>query len=311
LNRKLVFGVAAAVCSLLGIAAVVVNRYTESTCVATNASGQRVVIGTELNVDGQRYKRENPADDNNAILESLGGRAPESAWTASSIQRCRTMLGISGGIWAGMFGLALVSCGLAVFGGRGIPVRHSGREVFLSYNHEDAAEAAKLHEFLKAHGISVLIDSASMTPGERIQDFIERAIRESGVVVSLVSSRSLLSGWVAMETIQALQRNKWEAGRKFIACYLDETFFAPECRLNYTQQIDARLSRIEELLPDYAARRIDTIDLNEEKTRLYDLRNNLGLILATLKDSLCLDLRDGHFEDSAKRLVAAIRASTT
>ena len=78
--------------------------------------------------------------------------------------------------------------------------------------------------------------------------------------------------------------------------------------LNYTQQIDQRLRRIAELLPDCATRRIDTVDLNEEKTRLYDLRNSLGLILATLKDSLCLDVREDRFEDSAKRLVAAIRA---
>ena len=32
------------------------------------------------------------------------------------------------------------------------------------------------------------------------------------------------------------------------------------------------------------------VDLNDEKTRLYNLRNGLGDILAALKDSLCLDV---------------------
>jgi hypothetical protein len=308
LNRKLVCGIAAAICSAAGVAGVVVNRYAESVCVATNAAGQQVVIGTELTPAGQRYKQENPGDNNNAILEALGGRGPEAAWTASSIARCRTMRGISGVLWAPLLGLALLFCGAAVFTPRGIPQRPGARQVFLSYNHEDAEVAARLQQHLKAHGIPVLIDSESITPGERIQDFIARSIEKSEVVVSLVSSRSLLSAWVAMETIQTLQRNKWVGKRTFVACYLDETFLAPEARLRLTEQIDDRLRRIEELLPDYAARRLDSVDLNEEKTRLYDLRNNLGLILATLKDSVCLDVRDGAFDASAKRLVAAIHA---
>lgn len=292
-----------------GVAGIGAGKYAESVCTAINASGKRVVIGTELNAAGQRYKRENPADDNNAILEALGRFGPETAWTPQSIARCKVMVGVTKSSWAPMFVLAVVFGGTALVTRPGTPARRKGRVVFLSYNHEDAAVAAKLHQFLKAQGISVVLDSESMTAGERIQDFIARSIEQSDVVVSLVSSRSLLSGWVAMETIQSLQRNAWVEGRKFIACYLDEAFFAPECRLDYTRQIDERLARIEELLPDYAARRINTVDLNEEKTRLYDLRNGLGLILATLKGTLCLDVRSGRFEESGKRLVEAIRAA--
>ena len=51
------------------------------------------------------------------------------------------------------------------------------------------------------------------------------------------------------------------------------------------------------------------MDLNQEKTRLYDLRNNLGNILARLKETLCLDLRDPQFEKSCSFLVAAINRS--
>jgi hypothetical protein len=309
LSRRLLCGLAVAVCLAAGITAVATRHFAEAVCLATNASGQRIVIGTELTTEGQRHKRDNPADDNNAILESLGGRGPELAWTSSSIARCRVMLDVSGGLWAPMFALAAVFGGAAVMTGRRTgTARRESRQVFLSYTHEDAADALRLHQFLKTHGIPVVIDCVNMAPGERIQDFIERSIQESDVVVSLVSSRSLMSAWVAMETIQSLHRNKWVQGKRFIACYLDEAFFAPECRLNCTRLIDERLARIEELLREYAANFIDTVDLNEEKTRLYELRNNLGLILATLKDSLCLDVRDARFEESGERLVAAIRA---
>jgi hypothetical protein len=309
LNRTLLRGIAAGVFFAAGIAALIAARYAESVCTATNASGQRVVIGTELNDAGRQYKSRNPADDNNAILEALGGRGPEAAWTEDSISRCHLILGITGAVRIPLFLLALVAGGAAALAvRRAAPARRKGHQVFLSYSHEDAAVAARLHRYLQAHGIPVLIDSEAMTPGERIQDFIAKCIQKSDVVVSLVSSRSLLSAWVASETIQTLQRNRWAGDRRFIGCYLDEEFFAPESRLRYTRQIDDRLQRIEELIPQYASGRIDTVDLNEEKTRLYELRNNLGLILATLKDSLCLDLREDAFEPSAKRLVAAIRS---
>jgi hypothetical protein len=307
LNRALFCGIGAGLFLAAGIAGIRGNQYTESLCTAINASGRRVVIGTELNEHGQRYKQQNPVDDNNAILEALGGRGPETAWTPESIARCRVKLGFWGAFWPAMFVLAAVFGTGAAISRRSVSVRPKPRGVFLSYYHKDAGVASKLHQYLKDQGISVLIDSETMKPGERIQDFIAQSIEKSEVVVSLVSSGSLSSAWVASETIQSLHRNNWARQGRFIACYLDEAFFAPECRLKLTQQIDERLRRIEELLPDYAARHMDTVDLNEEKNRLYDLRNNLGLILATLKDTLCLDVRDERFDESAKRLIAAIR----
>ena len=120
------------------------------------------------------------------------------------------------------------------------------------------------------------IDIDSMAPGERIQDFIERSIRESDAVVSIVSTQSLLSSWVAIETINAFHRQKWTDGKLFIGALLSDDFFRPEFRLECTRIIDERLETIERLLPGYREKMIDTVDLNDEKTRLYDLRNNLG-----------------------------------
>src|SRR5262249_47245947 len=109
------------------------------------------------------------------------------------------------------------------------------------------------------------------------------------------------------ETIGSINRNKWGEEVVLIACYLDDQWFQPEFRLECTKKIDERLQRIEQLIPEYAAKKLDSSDLNEEKTRLYDLRNNLGTILAAFKDSLCLDIRDDLFEGSGRRLVSTIR----
>jgi hypothetical protein len=300
---------AAGVLFLIGVGGVIRAKSVESVCTAVNASGKRVAIGTELNQDGRDYKRDHPADDNDAILAALADAGPEAAWTSESIAQCRTRVVVSRTVWMLAFALAAVF-GLVTLVARPrstAPAQPKPGTVFLSYNHEDAAIAAKLRAAMKAHSIPVLIDSDSMSPGERIRDFIERCLRDSETVVAIISTSSLQSTWVALEIVQTLQRNRWLRDRRFIACYLDDAFLNPECRLDLTQRIDDRLRRIEELLPDYASRRLDTRDLDEEKSRLYDLRNNLGLILDTLKATLCLELREPNFDGSMQRLTSAIQ----
>jgi hypothetical protein len=298
-----------ALCLIAGLAALVWARSVESVCIATNPlSGQRVVIGTERT---EAALQNLPGATDSELLESLADAPPETAWTPASIARCHARLTLSRAAWVAAFVLAAVFAAVARKPST-TPLRPKPGTVFLSYNHADAVTAARLRSALQSHHIPVLIDSENMAPGERIDAFIERSLRDSAVVVSIVSTSSLLSAWVALETIQTLNRNRWldpqkPGGRKFIACYLDDAFFDPECRLHLTRQIDDRLGRIEELLPDYAARRLDTRDLDEEKSRLYDLRNHLGVILDTLKSTLCLDLRDPHFDESVRRLIATIR----
>jgi hypothetical protein len=305
-TRSLLCGIATGICVVAGLAATLAHSYWEPVCTATNAVGRRIVIGTQLNDAGLRYRRDNPADSNDDILESTAGRGPEAAWTPGSIRSCTLKLAASAIVSTAAFPLAALLVLLAWLTRAPAAIRPKRGTVFLSYNHADKDAVARLHETLKRQGIPVLIDSEWMVPGERIEAFIERALQRAGTVVSVVSRRSLLSAWVALETVHALERNRW-TGRQFIACYLDDDFTDPACRVRLTDAIDQRLQHIQDLLAEHAGRRLDTRDLDEEKTRLYDLRNHLGVILAALKDSLCLDLRDPTFDESAKRLIAAIR----
>ena len=174
---------------------------------------------------------------------------------------------------------------------------------FFSYNHGDKIEAEKLRKELEQNGIKVWMDNTYMNPGESIKDFIERSIQSTDVTISLVSNKSLLSAWVAMETIYTFHHQAFDPDKQFIACYLDDDFFKPRFRLDATKIIDAKLAEIDELIPSYIEQKIDTNDLNSEKSRLYDLRNNLGKILDHLKGSLALDIRESMFDQSVKKIV--------
>ena len=179
--------------------------------------------------------------------------------------------------------------------------------VFISYNHADSEVADKLKAALEKNGIVVRIDNAVMEAGANIQDFIEASIRDTCVTLSIVSNRSLLSAWVALESIDSFYHEKFTSNKKFIACYLDDDFFRTDFRLKATQQVDIQIEQIDRLIPDYIAQKIDTNDLNSQKTRLYKLRNNLGDILLRLKETLCVDIREGTFDHSVAKIVSAIK----
>ena len=179
--------------------------------------------------------------------------------------------------------------------------------VFISYNHADSKIADKLKAALEQNGIVVRIDRAVMEAGANIQEFIESSIRDTDVTLSIVSNRSLLSAWVALESIGTFYNEKFAGKKKFIACYIDDDFFRNDFRLNATKQIDAKIEEINNLIPAYIAEKIDTVDLDGQKTRLYRLRNNLGDILQRLKESLSLDIREDTFDESLAKIVSAIK----
>jgi hypothetical protein len=180
--------------------------------------------------------------------------------------------------------------------------------VFISYNHDDREIADKLNTALEKNGIEVRIDHAVMEAGTSIQEFIENSIRETEVTISMVSNRSLLSAWVALESIETFYKERFTGGKIFIACYIDDDFFSTDFRLNATKQIDAKIADIDNKFAEYITLKIDSNDLNNQKSRLYKLRNNLGDILVRLKESLCLDLRGNKFDESVTKIVSTIKA---
>lgn len=189
---------------------------------------------------------------------------------------------------------------------KGNEQRGSKQTVFISYNHGDGEIAKKLITALRANGIDVTIDIESMKAGEKIEDFIENSIRNTDVTLSIVSNKSLLSAWVAMETINTFYHEKFSANRKFVAGFIDDDFFQIRFRLDATRQLDEKISEIDKLIPEYIENSIDTIDLNNEKSRLHKLRSSLGDILLRLKESLSLDLREDKFDESVAKIVDVI-----
>ena len=180
------------------------------------------------------------------------------------------------------------------------------RTVFISYNHKDETTAQSLKSKLEAAQINVLLDSASMKAGTEIKDFISTSIQNSKATISIVSNNSLLSGWVGIETINALNFKEFFPGKEFVACCLDEEF----TKDNYVKEASERFKkRLDEITIAISQRNNenDSRDLNDEKSRLIMLDKSLDGIIGKLKSMLRINIAGDNLDKNFQMILNAIK----
>ncbi len=179
--------------------------------------------------------------------------------------------------------------------------------VFISYNHADEATAVLLKQKLLDNNIQVILDSKSMRAGTKIEDFIKDSIKNSNATLSIVSVRSLTSGWVSIETEKTLNFKEFFDDKKFIACYLDKEFFEINFVDRVTDDIGEKIKVIEALYKKYFKKRLPTTDLDYEKNRLLMLEKNLPDTVQYLRQIKCIDIRPEQFDQNFPGLLQALK----
>lgn len=80
--------------------------------------------------------------------------------------------------------------------------------IFLSYSFQDMLWVSAFVDSLREQGVSVWFDVQEISIGERIQEPIEKALRESNVMVVILSANSVESSWIFFELGAAVADNK-------------------------------------------------------------------------------------------------------
>ncbi|MEO6720097.1 MAG: TIR domain-containing protein [Ferruginibacter sp.] len=181
-----------------------------------------------------------------------------------------------------------------------------GKKVFISYNHQDINIANKLRDKLTAENITVFIDSEKMQAGEDIKEFIEKCVRETQTTISLVSKNSLLSAWVAMESINTFYHEKTDLTKKFIACYITDDFFKRNFTDDALDHIELEIKEIQNLITVRMEKNRSIRDLQNELTRMTELRNNMDEIVRRLRERLCVDIIDENLDNNFQKILQAI-----
>ena len=180
------------------------------------------------------------------------------------------------------------------------------KKVFISYNHEDSIVARQACTYLENAGLDVILDQDDMSAGRSIMEFIQDSIKKADVVVSIVSSKSLQSGWVGQESVASMYA-VWLADKKFIPVKLDNVAFdidfqiaATESLTQKIKDLKAKIGRLEELEGDARGPR-------EDLARMTELKSNLGKIIQRFTSVLMLDISGQLFEPNMKKVLTSIQ----
>lgn len=182
----------------------------------------------------------------------------------------------------------------------------ASKKVFISYNHSNTDTALILKEKLLQHNMDVIIDNQNILAGDDIKQFIERSIRESHATISIVSKKSLLSSWVAMESINTFYHERIMDVRKFIPCYVEADFFNRSFTDEALDHVQQELSDIRKIKANRIEKGRNTRDLDNEYTRLAVLSNEMDEIVRRLRESLCIDISNGKLEQNFPKILERI-----
>ncbi|MGV3585465.1 MAG: TIR domain-containing protein [Adhaeribacter sp.] len=188
-----------------------------------------------------------------------------------------------------------------------ITVLTNQRKVFISYNHHDKDTAVMLKEKLESVNIKVIIDNENMSAGADIKKFIEESICEAQTTLSIISKKSLLSSWVAMESVNTFYYKKINDNKKFIACYLEDDFLQRKFTGYALKSIEKEIKKIQMLITSRFQKSQSIRDLENELNRMMELRNNIDEIVRQLRESLCIDIRQEKLELNLHKIVQAIQ----
>ena len=115
--------------------------------------------------------------------------------------------GVVASLWSMMGALVVGSLG-AVVVATGVLTRGPEHDFFLSYATEDAGHASEIVNSAESRGLREFFADKSLRAGDDFRLQIQKAIRNSGEVVVLMSPRSIESQWVQFEWTAALALEK-------------------------------------------------------------------------------------------------------
>ena len=183
----------------------------------------------------------------------------------------------------------------------------SRKKVFVSYNHGDSDVARQVSNYFENIGLDVILDQDDMAAGRSIMEFIQDSIKKADAVVSIVSSKSLQSGWVGQESVASIYA-VWLAEKKFIPVKLDNVVFDIDFQISATEGLAMKIKELKAKIKKLESLDVDSPGSRDDLNRMVELKNNLGKIMQRYTSVLMLDISGNNFEASMKKVLAAIQA---
>jgi len=180
------------------------------------------------------------------------------------------------------------------------------KTIFISYNHGDKEFAKKLSLDLKKNGYEVIRDEEKMLVGESIASFIMDSIKLADVIISIVSTKSIMSAWVALETTTALTAELIGA-KKFIPVLIDTSFFQPNFVSKASDHIEKETQKLRDEMIKLLNKKRGIDHLQDDLTRYSDSIHKLPTIVQQLKARLSLDMAGDKYTEALAKLLDTLK----
>jgi hypothetical protein len=169
------------------------------------------------------------------------------------------------------------------------------------------AIAEKLYNRLIAEGLTVIWDIEKTKAGEGIESFIKESIQKSTYTISIISTNSLKSSWVTMETILNKYAEIFKENR-FIPVYVDKEFFEKDFTDKVLNELKEHLQEIDSFIQKRTVNDRGIEDLQDERTRMRELIHKLPEIVGQLRGTVCTDIGALNFEKGMAKIIKDIKA---
>ena len=177
--------------------------------------------------------------------------------------------------------------------------------VFISYNHSDEQIADRLKFDLERLGIIVIIDKDNPI-GFEIPKFINESIQKADFIIQLISRNFLTSPWVAHESMKAFSSAEI-THKTVLPCEIDESLKDETFRENAMGMFDEKIRKISNSIRERLDRDEGIEDLEPQRRRLRELKNNYDSIIAQFRNKNRGDLRGNNYDTGFQKLVESIK----
>jgi len=178
-------------------------------------------------------------------------------------------------------------------------------KVFISYNQDDSFAMRSVKNYLEDKGILVQVDIQDLGVGDNIKDFIDKALKENQFILSIISERSLRSGWVNQELNTTLLLRKFD--KKWLPVLLDKKSFEASFFNTVMDEFDEKIKGIEEEMQKSLAKGRGVLAFADDLKRARDLRNDFDETIQALKGNLGQDISGQLFEFGMDKVIKAIK----
>jgi hypothetical protein len=111
-----------------------------------------------------------------------------------------------------------------------------------------------------------------------------------------------------MESINTFYHEKTDAKKKFIACFITDDFLKRDFTDLALDHVDGEIKEIQGLITARMEKNRSIRDLQNELSRMTELRNNMDEIIRRLRESLCIDIRDEKLQSNFTKITEAVNS---